>query len=276
MSAMRHSPLPVALIALCLLPTAAAAQVTSAAEPNSTSSASRLKLGVDGTAPPFGGRVPTSLRLLLDRGFALDLATPDICGDSAGRSNGGCPQYSQVAAGTAVVETSFLGGPATEATAKIDVYRSETTPAGALAGLLAIIDHDGVRAASDGVVRAVDDGPFGYEVRFDELATPSSFGTAVRLKRFDVDISATWRQPVTVARSVKCRQGSKSRSCKQRPDCTRGRRCARYRTVRETRLVQHHLLRNPAQCSGAWSSRTIAAFADGTSATVDAPIACTT
>ena len=271
----RRPPLPLALVALALFPTGAAAQVTSVAEPNLTSSASRLKLGVDGTAPAFGSRVPTSLRLLLDRGFGLDLATPAICGLSAGRY-GGCPQYSQVAAGSAVVETSTLGGPPTEATAKIDVYRTESTPAGALAGLMAIIDHDGVRADSEGAVLAVDDGPFGYEVRFDELATPSAFGTSVRLKRFDIDISAIWRRPVTVTRSVKCKRGAKSRSCKRRPSCKRGGRCARYRVVSETRSAQHSLLRNPEACGGTWALRTVATFGDGTATTVDAPIACAT
>lgn len=276
----RRSPLPVALTALALLPTAAAGQVTSAAEPNSTAAASRLTLGVDATSQPFGSRVPNALVLLLDRGFEVDLATPSICGDSPGQG-GGCAPSSQVASGTAAVETSFAGGPPEQVNARIEVFRAQTPPTNApadtLAGLIAIIDAGpGSRSHSEGFVRRVNDGPFGYEVRFDALAKPlTPFGTTVRLKRFDLDISASWRSPVTVTRTVKCKRSSRSRSCKPRSSCKRGRKCARYRKVRETRMVQHNLLHNPAQCNGTWASRTIATFDDGTSAIADAPIACT-
>lgn len=271
-------PLLLALLAGALIPSPATAQVTSAAEPNSPASASRIKLGVDGAASAFGGRVPTGIALLLDRGFQVDLATPAVCGYSAGQG-GGCPARSQVAAGSALVETSTLGGPATEVRAVIDVFRAERPgtgqPADILAPLLAVIRTEDRKSYSEGYVRRTDQAPFGYEVRFDQLSTPGApLGTTVRLKRFDLDLGAAWTEPVTVTRKVRCKQSSRSRSCKKRAGCKAGKRCARYRTVRETRLEQHNLLRNPERCTGTWGARTVATFADGSTATLDAPIAC--
>ena len=267
--------LALTLSVLALSPAAASAQVTATAVPNTAGAPSHLKIAVDGASPAFAGRLPRAMVLSLDAGFAVDVLAAQLCGDSDA-SNGVCQAGAEVARGTAVVEASFAGAPGSDVTATVTIFNVEGKPAGALAGLLVALEAQGQKSTARGALYQVATAPFGYEVRFDQLPAPSApAGVTLKFKRMDLDIGRGGETQVATKRSVRCKSSSRSKSCKRKKSCRRGRRCPRYRTVRRVKTVHHDLLRNPRACAGTWAARMVVAFDDGTSATGDAPIACT-
>ena len=228
---------PALAAALALMaPAAAAAQSTTEItfDPEGVKRGSTLTVRASGET--FTGRSPSTVSVLVQRGFKLEpKARARTCSDPAN-----CPSASRIGAGRAVIEASggfFPAGPQ-EFTAQLELFLAKPRRSGDRAGLVITYNEPqtGTSGALTGRVIRLASGPYGYELRVEglEATAPSFPGLTARLK--SLEFSAGAKRTVTVRK--------------------RGKR----------RRVTYHLITNPSRCDGAWENAVRATFPDGTTA----------
>ena len=228
-----------ALAAFAVIAPPAGAQGTATATPNTTGTPTVLHTEFDASQPPVSGRFPERTVLSLQRGFRLDLkAVARRCPRAQAKSDAqgeGCPPRSRI--GSALVVAEAFGS---DYRVPIELYVAKGRRDGEVAGVVVVATVNGSRQAAMGrIVRATAD-PYGLAV---VLPSPGGDFTAlpITFKSFSADIGG---------------------NAKGRP------------LSRRVKRRRHHFLRTPQTCAGAWASSAAFTFADGSTATVDTPIAC--
>ena len=214
--------------------------------------ASRLSLEASGQAVSSGQQSARAVSLLIARGFRVDpRARAARCSDEE-RRRLVCPAASRIGTGTAEGEGTFLLQ-RFPFRATFDVFLAEKTERGDVAGIALTVreEQSGRSGSARGRLFRVGDPTFGYELRFDSLATSQAPpGATAQLKRLALTIGAQR----TVRRKRTVRRGGK-------------RRCV----VRKRR---YNLIRNPRACAGSWPFRVRATF-QGSETVRDGSVACT-
>ncbi len=227
------------LLALLLSAAPASAQATATATPDTAGKGARIHIELDASQPPVSGRLPTSTTLSVQAGFRFDgKAVAKRCTPAQAQGDT-CPARSK--AGTATATAAFAG---TAYPVDLRLYLAKPQQPGDLAGVAAVATVLGAPRSALGRLVRTTAAPFGLQVI---LPTPGELaGFPLTLTHFSADIGAR--------RTVKLTRGRGSR--------------------RRTRRVRHFLLSNPRICAGTWAAAADLAFADATTATLDAPIAC--
>ncbi|MGI8624525.1 MAG: hypothetical protein ACR2NB_13830 [Solirubrobacteraceae bacterium] len=223
------------LLAFGLIAAPAAAQATATATPNQAGKGAKVHLDLDGTRPPVSGRVPTATTLSIQAGYRFDAkAVANRCTPDQAKSDA-CPAGSR--AGTATVVATYAG---MTFTVPLRLFLVKPQRPGDLAGVAAVATVLGAPQSAVGRVVRTTAAPFGLQVL---LPTPSDLSSyPVTLRSFKADVGA--HRTVTV-----------------------GRRKRRHK-------VRHDLITNPKTCSGTWAAQAAFTFSDGSTGTLDAPIAC--
>ena len=217
----------------------AAAQATATATPNKVGKGTKLHIELDATQPPVSGRIPTSTTLSAQAGYRFNgKAVAARCTLEQAQQDA-CPVKSGI--GTAVVTAEYGG---MTFPVPLRLYLAKPQQAGDLAAFEAVATLLGSTYAAEGRIVRTTTAPFGLQVI---LPTPGGLGSfPATFKAFKADVG--------VSRTVKVKKG----------------RGKKRRTVR----VRHNLITNPKTCTGTWASQAAFTFEDGSTATVDAPIAC--
>ena len=241
--------------ALLGVPASAAAQVSGEVnvrlDPARAGKASRLSLEAGGSAVSAGQQAPRVVSLFITRGFRLDpRARATTCSEEE-RRRLVCPAASRIGAGAADGEATYLLQRfAFRVT--FDVFLAEKAQRGDVAGIAVVAreEQSGRSGSGRGRVLRSGDPAFGYELRFDSLATSQAPpGATVDLRRLALEIGA--HRTVRRKRTVR-------------------RRGTRRRVVRKRR---YDLIRNPRTCVGSWPYRVRATFHDS-EAVRDGSVAC--
>ena len=208
-------------------------------DPNLVGRPSALVIEAEGQAGQSDGRMPQSIVLSIQRGFRLDpRARAARCSPRQAR-NFNCPDASRIGGGQAVVTASgaLIPGGSQDFTASIDLYLAPPARSHDLAGLVVAVEEPttGTRGTATGRIVPRGSGPYGYELRFENLgggqAPPP--GITIELKRLDLRAGAH--------RSVAVGHGD-----------------ARHR-------VTYSLITNPASCDGTWNGLAALRYSDGSS-----------
>jgi len=225
-----------ALLALAAITAPGAAQAVNTATPNGAGKGTRLHPELDARRPPVSGRIPTETTLSVQEGYRFDpKAVARRCTADQAEQDA-CPAASAV--GTAEVTAAYAGY---DVVVPIRLYLAKPQQAGDLAGVAAVATLLGSTRSTFGRVVRTTEAPFGLSV---VLPTPGGdvSGYPITFKAFKADIGA--------------------------------RRVVKQRVGRRTRRVRRSLITNPRTCDGTWASRARFTFGDGSTAAVDAPIAC--
>jgi len=224
------------VVAFLLVVAPAAAQAIATATPNQAGKGSQLHLELDATQAPVSGRLPTSTTLSVQAGTRFDAkAVLRRCTAAQARQDA-CPANSRV--GAALVTARVYGR---SYPVPLRLFLAKPQQAGDLAGVAAVTTVLGSPQSAMGRVVKTTVAPFGFQVI---LPTPGDLsGFQVTFERFTADIGTS--RVITVKRKQ-----------------------------RKPKKVRHHLITNPKTCSAPWASRAEFTFADGTTALLDAPIAC--
>jgi hypothetical protein len=228
------------LAAFAAIAPPAGAQGTATATPNTTGTPTVLHTEFDASQPPVSGRFPERTVLSLQRGFRLDLkAVARRCPRSQAQSDAqgeGCPARSRI--GSALVVAEAFGA---EYRVPIELYLAKRRSRAEVAGVVVVATVNGSRQAAMGrIVRAAAD-PYGLAVILPAPGGGDLSGLPITFKSFSADIGG---------------------NAKGRP------------LSRRVKRRRHHFLRTPQTCAGMWASSAAFTFADGSTATVDTPIAC--
>lgn len=225
------------LVAFLLVAAPASAQATATATPNKAGKGTRLHLELDAAQPPVSGRLPTSTTLSIQAGTGFDAKAVARRCTAQQAEDDKCPKTSRV--GAALVTAKF-GGDAYPVPLRL--FLAKPLQAGDLAGVAAVATVLGSPYAATGRIVRTTVAPFGLQV---VLPTPGQLtGLPVTFERFTADIGTS--------------------------RIVRGPR----RKNKPRKKVRHHLITNPKACTAPWASRAEFAFADGSTAALDAPIAC--
>jgi hypothetical protein len=168
-----------------------------------------------------------ALVIAATRGFKIDpRSRKRRCSEERARQFD-CPEASRIGDGEANGTASIAGGTQTF-TASIDVFLARPWQPGDIAGVVVQFrePQSGERGQARGRLVRVPTGPFGAEVRFEDLAgaTPSVPGVTITVDRIQLRVGAR-RKVVRIIRR-------------------NGRRIRRVR--------RYTLIRNPRTCAGSW------------------------
>ena len=218
----------------------ASAQATATATPNQAGKGTKLHTELDASQPPVSGRIPKETVLSIQSGYRFDgRAVAKRC--TAGQADQDkCPAKSAV--GTATINATYNAFPVS---VPVRLYLAAPQQTGDVAGFFAVAKIlDSTYAAPGRLVRTTE-APFGLSVI---LPTPGGDGVSmvqgIQFQSFESDIGAT--------RTI-----------------TKGKK-------KHKRKVTYSLVTNPPTCDmGSWASRVVFTFGDGSTAALDAPIACT-
>jgi hypothetical protein len=256
------------LLAVALaLPAGAPAQPAGEANvslaPAVAGKASRLSVTASGQATNTGQQAPSSISVLVVRGFKVDTrARGALCSDDQ-RKALNCPAGSKIGTGLAEGEASFLLQ-RIPFRATIEAFLMRPLQRGDIAGVAVVVreQNTGRQGAGRGRILPVRaGGPFGLELRFDELGTRQlPVGASATLNRFELSVAAhrTVRRKRTIRKRVRTRHGIRIR---------------RKRVVRKRR---HDLLRNPKACAGTWPYQVRVTFPSAPEQVRDGSVACST
>jgi hypothetical protein len=213
--------------------------------PNVAGKPSKLKVDLDEqTIGSSGQQPPRSAVLSVARGFRIDRrARRTRCSEQQARDFA-CPATSRIAYGQADgnVMGPFLPAEGIDFVISIEAFIARPRQAGDIADVVvqARESRTGRQGSTRGRLVPIASGPFGLELRFDELgeAFEAPPGYNAKLKRF--------RMAVRGSRTVKRRKRVRRR----------GR--VRRRVVR----TRYHFIRNPRTCPGSWSYQVRVTFPD--------------
>jgi hypothetical protein len=259
---MRFAPAALVLVAALAIPAGAAAQLSGDVKvivnPPVAGKGSTVNVTATGQATGTGQAPPTRISVLAARGYKADLAAVGgRCTDDQ-RKALRCPADSRIATGSAEGEATFLLQ-RFPFKATIDAFLMRPLQPGDIAGVAVAVRGTGQQGAGRGrLLRVGGGGPFGIELRFDELPqfqVPA--GASAQLTRFEMTVGAD-------------RRVREKRRLKRRRSSTRRKR-RRYRYVR----VRHHLIRNPSTCAASWPFQVRVTFPSGPEVVRDGSVACT-
>lgn len=234
---MRRLPLAASIAALAAAATAAAQPPPGAVQlvPNEAGKPSELRVELGPESLPPSGEVPSSIVLASARGFRFDRrARGATCSGEAAASYA-CPERSRIGRGTAeiLVRGPLLPAEGLADSAALDFFLAPPVAEGDVFGVEVQLREEryGVQQRSTGRLVPLSSGPFGSELRFENLAAPDALppGYTVELRRLELTAGASR----TVRKSRVVRRGGKRR--------------------RVTRRVRYHLIRNPPTCAGSWA-----------------------
>jgi hypothetical protein len=246
------------LVLALVVPAGALAFVTSAVgqsgaltislDPNLVGRPSALVIEADGESGQSDGRVPKSVILSVQRGFKLDPRARAVRCSPRQARNFNCPEASRIGSGRAVVTASgaIIPGGSQDFTASIGLFVAPPPRTHDVAGVVVAVEEPttGQRGTATGRIVRRGSGPYGYELRFEDLSAGQSPppGITIKLKRLDLRAGA--RRNVTV--------GSGDR---------------RHR-------VTFSLITNPLACDGTWNGHATLSFTDGSSLERDLSSTC--
>jgi hypothetical protein len=260
----RH-PLRASILATAaLLAAPAAAQVPGDAvrvDPDTAGEGSHLILDIRGSEDPkANGRAPTQAVIAATQGFKFDTrARSEKCSEAQAKAFD-CPGNSKIGSGTANATAS--NGVITQAVvADVSIFLGGPAQSGDAAGVWVIF-----RERSSGshgyifgrVVKLGTSGPFGLEVRFDELGTANQAapqGFTVRVDRIQAEVGASRTEKVTVCCKTVRRNGVKKR-------------------VKYKKNVIRNLITNPRTCDGSWEYQVRVRYSPTEESVRDGSMAC--
>ncbi len=253
---------------------------TATAQPNQVGKPSSIVIRASGSSGGLGQSLPQGVTVALFSGFGVDLgAVSERCGASDAK-NATCPAASRVATGQFQGQASFAG---TQQPISGTLNAFLAPPSGGdLADVVVEVSAGGQSRSGRGQLVAVNQAPFGYELRFDPL--PASMvppGASVSIDQLTLTIGASRvegarppvpKRPAAHRRHRRCR----TKHCARRRRASRHRRVSAPRRGKRARgpAVTHSLLTNPSTCSGSWPLQLRVRYSDHTDVR-DAPIACT-
>jgi hypothetical protein len=234
-----------------LLTSAAVAQspgTTVRLDPNLVGRPSALVIASEGQGGQTDGRAAKSIVLSVQRGFKLDPRSRAARCSAKQARNFNCPEASRIGSGSAVVTASgaIIPGGSQDFTASIDLFLAPAPQSRDVAGIVVAVEEPttGQRGTAIGRIVRRGRGPFGYELRFDDLGGGQSPppGITIELKRLDLRAAA--RRTIAV--------GSGDN---------------RHR-------VTYSLITNPSSCDGTWNGHVAVIFDDGSSLEQDVSSRC--
>jgi hypothetical protein len=252
----RHAPV-LALASLLALPASAAGQasgdVTVTLTPPVAKKPSRLHVRASGQATSSGQQPPNAISLFIARGFKINRrAVRRLCNDQQANSST-CPRSSRVATGSGQGEANVPLFGRFPFTISIEAFLTRRQQPGDIAGVVIQTRTSRGQGGSrrGRLIRLGGTGPFGVELRFDNLdfgqrqAPP---GSTIRLDRLDLDVHAKRR----VRRVRRVRRRVRTRGGKIK--------IKRKRVVRRRR---YYLIRNPRSCTSPWPYQVRVGFPNG-------------
>lgn len=188
--------------------------------------------------PKAGGRDLQQLVIAATQGFKFDpRARADRCTNEEAKGFN-CPGDSKIGSGTANA-TASNGVISQAVIADVSMYLGTPAQSGDAGGV--VVQFKERSSGSQGsifgrVVKLGSSGPFGLEVRFEDLSTANAGapeGFTVRVDRLKADVGA-------------------SRTVKKRVCCKTVIRNGKKKKVKYLKKFVYNLLRNPRTCDGAW------------------------
>jgi hypothetical protein len=247
----------VALAALLAAPASAQAPGDPVkVDPATAGKASHLIVDIRGSEDPkANGRPPTQAVLAATQGFKFD----PRCSESQAKAFN-CPGDSRIGSGTAnaTVSNGVITQPVV---ADVSIFLAPAGQSGDAAGAHVLFKERS--SGSQGhifgrVVKLGASGPFGLEVRFDDLGSASSAapeGFTVKLDRLQVNVGASRTEKVTVCCKTVVRNGVKKK-------------------VKYRKKVRRDLIRNPRTCDGAWEYQVRLRYSSSDESVRDGSVAC--
>jgi hypothetical protein len=238
----RKRVLAIVLATMAAVASAATAQtpgLTIRLDPNLIGRPSSLLVEAEGQSGQTDGRVPRSVVLSVQRGFVIDPRSRAARCSPRQARNFNCPRASRIGGGQAVVTASgaIIPGGSQDFTASIDLFLAPPPRNHDVAGLVVAIEEPttGQRGTATGRIVRRGSGPYGYELRFEDLGAGQAPppGITIELKRLDLRTGA--RRSVVVGRGDN-----------------------RHR-------VTYSLITNPSACDGTWNGHAVLSFSDGSS-----------
>jgi hypothetical protein len=193
---------------------------------------------------PGNGQAPRSVVVSAARGFKVDARARAARCSAAQARKFECPAASRIGGGTAFGHATgaIVPGGRYDFKAAIKSFLAPPQQKGDVAGVVVQVSEptSGQRGTVTGRVVRVKDGPYGLELRFDNLgaAAPSYPGVTISIDH------------------VKLRAGASRTVVRKRTVTRDGRRV----TVR--RKHRFDLITNPPKCAGAWPFRVTIGYAD--------------
>lgn len=186
--------------------------------------------------PQANGRQPQAAVLLTPAGGKFDpRARSERCSESQAKAFD-CPSASQIGTGTAEA-TATNGVISQDLVADVKLFLAPPQRSGDAGGLVVYFKERSTGEQGFFTGRVIKTGgPFGLEVRFDDLASASSAapqGFTVRINRLKGEVGA-------------------SRTEKVKACCKTVRRKGKKKKIRYKKKVRRDLIRNPRSCDGAW------------------------
>jgi hypothetical protein len=257
-----------------VFPASAAAQVSGDVQvtvnPAVAGKGSKVSVTATGQATSSGQEAPKTISLLAARGFRTDLAAVAArCTDSQ-RKAFDCPAGSRIARGSAQGEATFLLQ-RIPFTATMEAFLMRPFQPGDIAGVAVVVRASGGqrRTGRGRILPVGGTGPFGVEMRFEELPTLTvPPGASARLDRLELTVGAD--RSVRERRRIKRRKRKKSGARKSAAARKKRRKRRRYRYVR----VRHHLINNPRTCAGSWPYQVRVTFPSAPEVVRDGTVAC--
>ena len=208
-------------------------------QPNLAGKPSTLVIEATGDSAQAGGGIPRSAQILVQRGFKVDPKSRAARCSEAQAEASACPEASRIGAGEVdgTASGAIVPGGSLDFTAEIGLFLAPRERSQDLAGIVVAVREptSGIQGSATGRIIPRRQGPFGYELRFDDLdsAAEPPAGVTIELKRLELRAEAHRRV------------GGKTR----------------------------HLIRNPKSCDGSWRSRAVLRFTEGSpvSAALEAP-----
>ena len=212
--------------------------------PNTAGHASKLVIDASLGGNAQSNAQVQSVVLSGTRGLRFDPRSRRARCTSQQASNFGCPAASRIGTGQAQGHASgaLVPGGRYDFTASIQAFLAPPQQSGDLAGVVLQFNEpkSGQRGSTTGRVVPVASGPFGIQLRFDDLggAMPPPPGVTITIDRLQMT------------------SGAKRRVVRSRTVRRHGRR------VRVRRRITYSLLTNPRTCGGSWPYQLVVTYSD--------------
>src|SRR4051794_11024662 len=164
--------------------------------PNVSGRPATLEIDADGQSSQIDNRVPKSAVLSVQRGFKLDPRARSARCSHQQAEDFDCPKASRIGGGEAVVTASgaIVPGGSQDFTAQIDLFLTPPARRHDLAGVVVSIHEPttGTRGTATGRLVPRGSGPYGYELRFEQLSAGGSPppGVTIKLKHLELHVGA--------------------------------------------------------------------------------------
>ncbi|HEX8065782.1 MAG TPA: hypothetical protein VF520_04555 [Thermoleophilaceae bacterium] len=216
-----------------------------------------LRLSED---PQSNGENLTSFVVAAQRGTKLDpKAVAELCSDARATAVD-CPGKSKVGSGKVYITASnaFTTVPLT---VDLELFLAAPKQSGDLRSV--VVQFKEPQSGQQGILRGrlvpLASGPFGYELRFDDMSAaskpPEGSNVTIRVERLTSEVGAFRYERKKAYKTVK-KNGVKKR-------------------VKYYRKIPHNLITNPKTCDGAWEYQIRIGYPGGRESVRDASTPCT-